>query len=78
LDTTTLEEFKVNWLLQNGDAGAGTLFAQIQDQGTPPNVEDMTLDCNAKKAIIVLPVTPHVTPPGPAAAVSAADGLEPA
>jgi hypothetical protein len=47
--------FLLQWVVPSGDAGAGTVYAQIQTQSPPPHIDptDMSLTCNAERNVII-------------------------
>jgi hypothetical protein len=51
--------FSIRYLVQNGDVGADTLYAQIQQQSPPPGLDptDMTQIYNAERLVQVVPAT---------------------
>jgi len=56
LNTGDKFTFSMQYVVQSGDVGSDTLYAQIQTGNPPyPNPTDMTQICNALKTLAVLP-----------------------
>jgi hypothetical protein len=56
--------FSLGYIVQSGDVGADTLYAQIQmGTGPFPNPSDMTQACNASKSVGVLPLVLEAVKP---------------